>query len=74
MKNNLKSYMRVTLFLACLVSTAYAQADGTQLDGKGSPDWFAWSDFAYGIGAAWLIVGPMFVYWVAKRSAGNALG
>jgi hypothetical protein len=60
--------------LLLLAAPLLAQADGTQPDGSGSPDWFSWSDFAAGCAAAWVIVGPMFVYWVMKRSAGDALG
>jgi len=63
----------VTLALLCLTNPAFAQADGTQADGSGSPAWFAWSDFCQGSAAAWVIVGPMFLYWLAKRQTSNAM-
>ena len=62
----------VTLALL-LTSKAHAQADGTQVDGTGSPAWFSWSDFAQGSAASWVIVGPMFLYWMAKRQTANAM-
>lgn len=71
MKRKLFKYS--ALAVLCTVS-AYAQADGTQVDGTGSPAWFSWTDFRYGWGCAWVVVGPMFIYWAMKRASGNALG
>lgn len=64
----------VFLLIATASVAIAAGADGTQVDGIGSPDWFSWVDFMKGWACGWAVVGPMFIYWIMKRTTNEALG